>query len=94
MNRDNIFILPENSPKTFSRDESLAPLPLPKLGATLERYYKSLIPFGTKEELINSRKIIEEFRNGIGQKLQAQLEEKAKKEKNWVSFLNLELCYT
>lgn len=85
MNRDNIFFLPENAPGTFSRDESLAPLPLPKLEATLERYYKSLIPFGTKEELTNSRRIIEEFRNGIGKKLQAQLEEKAKTEKNWVS---------
>ncbi|KAG5675259.1 hypothetical protein PVAND_005174 [Polypedilum vanderplanki] len=84
MNRENLFILPDGSPSTFSRDESLEKLPLPKLEDTLERYYKNLLPFGDENELKNSRKIIEEFKNGVGKKLHKMLEEKAAKEKNWV----------
>lgn len=87
MNRESIYFLPENAPKTFSRDDTLEPLPLPSLEDTLERYYQSLLPFGTEEELKNSRGIIENFKNGIGKKLHSLLEQRAKKEKNWVSYL-------
>ncbi|XP_058459755.1 peroxisomal carnitine O-octanoyltransferase-like [Malaya genurostris] len=86
MNRDTIFHLPEGSKETtFCYDESLPALPLPKLEHTLKRYYESLKPFGTPEELNNSKNVIEHFRTGIGAKLHAMLEQKAKTEKNWVA---------
>ncbi|XP_001846771.2 peroxisomal carnitine O-octanoyltransferase [Culex quinquefasciatus] len=86
MNRDGIYHLPEGSKETtFCYDDSLPALPLPKLEHTLKRYLESLKPFGTAEELEASKKVIEEFRTGIGGKLHALLEEKAKHEKNWVA---------
>ncbi|XP_063704438.1 peroxisomal carnitine O-octanoyltransferase [Culicoides brevitarsis] len=84
MDRNSIFVLPEDAPGTFDKDDTLPSLPLPKLEETLERYYESLKPFGTPEELKNSRKVIDDFKNGIGKKLHALVEEKAKKSKNWV----------
>lgn len=84
MDRESIFVQPEGLPGTFDKDDSLPPLPLPKLDDTIERYYESLKPFGTSDELKNSRKILDEFKNGLGQKLHKILEEKAKKSKNWV----------
>lgn len=88
MSRELFYYLPEGADPTFSHDETLEKLPLPKLEETLERYYKNLLPFGTEEELKNSRKIIEDFRNGDGKKLQQMLEEKASKERNWVKLSN------
>lgn len=88
MNRENIYFLPENSPPTFERDETLASLPLPTLEETLSRYERSLLPFGTEEELISSRKVIDSFKNGIGKKLHEILASKAAKERNWVIKIN------
>ena len=84
MNRELFYYLPEGAPSTFSRDESLEKLLLPKLEESLERYYRNLLPFGNEEELRNSRSVINDFKNGDGKKLQKLLEEKAAKEKNWV----------
>lgn len=84
MDRNSIFVLPDDAPATFDKDDTLPPLPLPQLEDTLERYYESLKPFGTPEELKNSRKVIDDFKNGIGRKLHALVEEKAKKSQNWV----------
>lgn len=85
MNRKNFYFLPDGAPPTFARDETLESLPLPSLEATLERYQRSLLPFGTEQELLNSRKAIETFKNGIGKKLHKLLEAKASKLRNWVS---------
>lgn len=85
MNRENLYFLPDGSPGTFARDESLQKLPLPKLEETLERYYRNLLPFGTEQDLNNSRKVIDDFKNGIGKKLHKMLEAKAATERNWVS---------
>ena len=84
MSRETFYFLPEGAPSTFARDELLDKLPLPKLEETLDRYQRSLLPFGTEEELIKSRKVIEDFKNGIGKKLHKMLEAKAAKERNWV----------
>ncbi|XP_070500626.1 peroxisomal carnitine O-octanoyltransferase-like [Chironomus tepperi] len=85
MAQKNIFIQPEGGPSTFHFDEDLDNLPLPSLDDTLERYYKSLIPFASDEsELKNTERIISEFKNGDGKKLHEMLKEKASKEKNWV----------
>lgn len=85
MDRDSIFLLPEGAPGTFAKDDSLPPLPLPKLNETLERYFESLKPFGTEDELRKSRKLIDEFLHGDGPKLQALLEKRASERRNWVS---------
>lgn len=85
LSRKDIYWAQEGEPKTFDCDEGLPPLPLPKLEDTLERYYETLKPFGTKEELANSRRIIDEFKNGIGKKLHQIIKDKTKKEKNWVN---------
>lgn len=85
MNRENLYFLPKGAQPTFARDETLQSLPLPTLDDTLKRYERSLLPFGTEKELMNSRKVIEAFRNGIGQKLHKMLAEKAAKERNWVN---------
>ena len=87
MSRERFYFLPDDAPSTFSRDESLEKLPLPKLEDTLQRYYRNLLPFGNQDELNNSKKMIEEFKSGVGRKLQKMLEEKASKEKNWVCLL-------
>jgi hypothetical protein len=85
MNRQNLYYLNDGEGSTFSKDEVLEKLPLPDLAATLERYYKNLLPFGTNDELKNSRKVIDAFKNGTGKKLQKLLQDKAMVEKNWVS---------
>lgn len=84
MDLKSIYYLKDGEPGTFDNDENLPALPLPSLNDTLERYYRSLIPFGTTEELQNSRKIIDTFKNGIGFKLHEMLKKKAEVDKNWV----------
>lgn len=75
MNRESIYYLPADSTEsTFCYDEDRPPLPLPKLDHTLKRYLESLKPFGTAEELENTKKIIETFRKGVGAKLQSILD--------------------
>lgn len=83
--REMIFVSDEGSPGTFALDEVVPALPLPSLESTLKRYYESLRPFGNEQQLRESLKIIDEFKNGIGQTLQKILEERAKMHKNWVS---------
>lgn len=85
-NRDQLFLRSEHEPKTFAKDNALPSLPLPSLNDTLERYYESLKPFGNTEQLANSRKIIENFKNGIGKKLHSILVERTKNHRNWVRF--------
>uniref|UniRef100_A0A2M4AS50 Putative carnitine o-acyltransferase cpti n=1 Tax=Anopheles triannulatus TaxID=58253 RepID=A0A2M4AS50_9DIPT len=85
MNRETIYCLQEGSTEsTFCYDDNLPRLPLPPLDHTLKRYLESLKPFGTADELENSKKIAETFRTGVGAKLQKLLEQRAAKEKNWV----------
>ncbi|CRL04763.1 CLUMA_CG017823, isoform A [Clunio marinus] len=84
MSRELYFHLPDDAPSTFSRDEHLENLPLPPLEDTLRRYYRSLLPFGTEDELKRSREIIKNFQEHVGQNLHKTLKKKAEKEKNWV----------
>lgn len=86
MDRKSLFFRGPSDPPTFSEDEKLPSLPLPKLDETLERYYRSLIPFGTEEELKNSREIIQRFKDsGVAKKLHQRIVERTKVTKNWVS---------
>lgn len=92
MDRQSLYFNPEGALPTFALDEQMPNLPLPKLEETLERYYQTLKPFGTEDELKNSRTIIEKFKKGVGKELHKVLEEKAKTTKNWVCILKLISC--
>lgn len=84
MDRASIYFMDESQRNTYDYDEDLPPLPLPELRDTMERYYESLKPFGSEEELANARKAIVEFEHGIGATLHAKLKERASKMKNWL----------
>lgn len=84
MRRQHLFVQSDDGPSTFANDDSLPALPLPSLDATLDRYYESLRPFGSADELANSRRIIEEFRTGAGRQLHALVEKRAGEQRNWV----------
>lgn len=84
MDRASIYFMDASQQNTYDFDEELPPLPLPELHDTMQRYYESLKPFGTAEELAVARKAIEEFEKGIGAQLQVKLKERAAKMKNWL----------
>ena len=72
---------------TFGADELLPSMPLPSLEKTLNKYLESTKPFVNDNEYKATEKVVEEFKNGIGSTLQHLLEQKAKRERNWVNFL-------
>lgn len=84
MNRSNIYFLSEGEKSTFTFDETLPALPLPDLEDTLNRYYESLKPFGSPDDLRNSQSVIDDFRLGVGSRLHKALKERAGKQKNWL----------
>lgn len=69
-------------------EDSLPRLPVPTLEETAKRYLKSLHPLLSKDELENTRKIVEDFikPGSIGEKLQKRLEARREdpKHKNWL----------
>lgn len=85
MDRQSLFFKGPEDPPTFSQDDYMPDFPLPDLDATLDRYYQSLLPFGTEEELRNSREIIRRFKEGVGPKLHQRIVDRTKVTKNWVS---------
>ncbi|XP_046397600.1 peroxisomal carnitine O-octanoyltransferase [Ischnura elegans] len=70
--------------KTFAKDESLPPLPIPPLKYTLDKYVESVLPFLDQAELDNTKKIVNKFHSGLGRELHKELLLKAKRERNWV----------
>lgn len=69
---------------TFVFDDKLPSLPVPDLEDTLERYSQSIKPFLNQSDYANSIATINDFKSGIGLKLQDKLLERAKTRKNWV----------
>jgi hypothetical protein len=72
---------------TFSADDLLPSLPVPNLDDTLRKYLESIKPFVNDLEYANSEKIVENFKTGIGEKLQFYLVDRSKKKRNWVIFI-------
>ena len=70
--------------KTFEFDEELPDLPLPELNDTLNLYLDTLRPFLSLNTFKEVEVIVRDFENGIGQKLQEKLQERACNNKNWV----------
>ena len=66
---------------------SLPRLPVPPLQQSLQKYLKAVRPFLNDEEFKKTSRAVEEFgmKNGIGEKLQKALEDRAKTHDNWVS---------
>lgn len=85
MDRASLFFKGPDDPPTFSCDEAMPDFPLPDLDGTLERYYQSLLPFGSEDELRNSREIIQRFKEGVGPMLHQRIVDRTKVTKNWVS---------
>ena len=66
---------------------SLPKLPVPPLQQSLQKYLKAVRPLVNDAEFKRTHKVVEEFgmKNGIGEKLQKALEDRAKTRDNWVS---------
>lgn len=92
MDRQSLYFKGPDDPPTFAEDENLPALPLPELNDTLDRYYSSLLPFGSDEELKNTREILRRFREGTGPKLHQRIVDRAKVDKNWVSGVECRVC--
>lgn len=83
------------SSKMFSNTLNLPSLPVPTLAQTIEKYIKSVTPFLTGDELSVTKKLLQEFssENGLGQKLQKMLVQKANVEENWLEDWWLKTAY-
>ena len=66
---------------------SLPKLPVPPLQQSLQKYLKAVRPLVNDEEFEKTSKAVQEFgkKDGIGIKLQKELEERARTHDNWVS---------
>ncbi|XP_068157561.1 peroxisomal carnitine O-octanoyltransferase isoform X2 [Drosophila tropicalis] len=84
MDRASLYFMDKNDSNTYDFDETLPPLPLPDLRETMDRYFACVQPFGTAEELAQTRKVIDDFQNNIGPILQEKLKEREGKMKNWL----------
>ncbi|RVE68437.1 hypothetical protein OJAV_G00092400 [Oryzias javanicus] len=75
--------IPERS---FVHQEGLPKLPVPPLKQTCERYLAILEPIVSEEELEHTRQLVQEFlKGGVGERLQKELERRARKTDNWLS---------
>ncbi|XP_059489007.1 peroxisomal carnitine O-octanoyltransferase [Neocloeon triangulifer] len=71
--------------KTFAKDDTLPPLPVPDLKKTIDKYLESVKPHVDGAAYKKTERIARDFENGVAKTLHQKLLEKAKKEKNWVS---------
>ncbi len=74
------------APRTFDLDRTLAPLPVPTLEETCERYLATVEPLEDAEAFARTKAAVEELKaeGGLGRKLQAGLVERASKMDNWL----------
>ncbi|KAM3959049.1 carnitine O-Acetyl-Transferase isoform 2-T2 [Aphomia sociella] len=75
--------------------QNLPSLPVPKLSDTLNKYLKSVRPHLKDEEFAVTTNLIKSFgaEGGVGQKLQALLENRAKEHLNWLEEWWLNTAY-
>ena len=78
-----------NEPKgdMLKYQSSLSKLPVPPLQQSLQKYLKAVRPLVSDAEFKRTHQVVEEFgmKNGIGERLQKALEDRAKTHDNWVS---------
>lgn len=82
---NTITPLQRNLCSTKTNPDNLPSLPVPPLKDTLNRYIKSVEPLLTKEELAQTKSIVQRFENDDGLKLHDLLEKRAKSKENWLS---------
>lgn len=76
-----------NNPSTFQFQKELPHLPVPALEETATKYLRSVKAVASPEEYTTTEKAVKEFvsPNGVGQKLQDRLLQRAKSTDNWIS---------
>ncbi|CAH1109108.1 unnamed protein product [Psylliodes chrysocephalus] len=81
--------------KLFQNSLKLPSLPVPSLNQTIEKYVKTVTPFLTESELLNTKKLLKEFSDegGTGKKLQKLLVERAHQHENWLDEWWLHTAY-
>jgi carnitine O-octanoyltransferase len=72
--------------KTFSKDDTLPKLPVPKLSDTIARYLQSVRPHVDDAAFEKTSAIARQFEATDGAKLHKLLLQRAEKEINWVSY--------
>lgn len=82
--RDNLYVSEDEN--TFQNEDILPSLPLPELKQTLDKYLDSVRPHVTEEEFNETERIVKEFENGVGKRLQEKLLKRAQQMRNWVIF--------
>jgi len=84
----NIISYHPQGPKgdMLKHQSSLPKLPVPPLQQSLQKYLKAIRPLVDDDEYQKTLVAVEEFGkpNGVGEKLQRKLEERAKIHDNWV----------
>ncbi|XP_003743510.1 peroxisomal carnitine O-octanoyltransferase [Galendromus occidentalis] len=83
LQRERLYVSTDGS-STFENDESQAPLPVPSLQRTLNRYLDSVKPFVTENEFAKTEELGRRFENGVGRQLQEQLLKRANDHRNWL----------
>lgn len=68
-----VSLFTSGDPTLYSFQQSLPRLPVPSLDATLDKHLESVIQIFPEEKLKRVEDLTEEFRNGIGKKLQRYL---------------------
>ena len=76
------------NPLLYSYQGSLPKLPVPDLEGTMKRYLKSVQPLMDEEKHKRMEKLVTEFSNGIGPKLQRYLTLKSWWASNYVSMVD------
>lgn len=89
--RDALYI--SSTEKTFANDELLPSLPVPSLSQTIEKYLDSVKPLVAEKDYLNTKRIAEEFVNGIGKELHEKLIERSNEHRNWLEKWWEELAY-
>ncbi|XP_065885479.1 carnitine O-acetyltransferase-like isoform X2 [Dysidea avara] len=79
----------------LKHQSSLPKLPVPPLQQTLQKYLKAMRPLVNDSEYQKTLMVVEEFGkpNGVGEKLQRKLEERAKSHDNWLNDWWLHAAY-
>lgn len=76
-----------------SNPQNLPHLPVPKLQQTLDKYLKTVQPHLTPTEFERTKSVVQDFQNGIGNRLQQLLINKAQKTENWLADWWLNIAY-
>lgn len=80
-----VKLLGGKNPTLYSYEKSLPYLPVPDLDATTKRYLESVRPVLSEERFKEMEKLAEDFKNGLGKKLQRYLVWKSWWSSNYIS---------